>query len=234
MLNFKIKTILLVFLGFLPVFFIPSVNAQTSQPQFLVTWKTKTYAPAWYQGKILGTKDSGVQIGFELIDNGKSADLSKTIVRWYINDQVKQNENNGLGIKNLNFQIPDYRGQETSVRISLPDYKGTALDKIVKIPVAAPETVIDWPHLNRYISAGDNYFAAAPFFFNVADLNSLSFDWSLNNQTFPGDTNEPWTLKLDIDSTNMPQDFIINLNSTVKNYQNEMEFASQNLRLQVK
>src|SRR3989338_8026257 len=129
MLNLKLKT--LIFLIVVFVFLIlNSVDAQTALPQFLVSWQAQSYAPARYQGKIFPTKGTPIVISFELIDNGKIVDLSKTAVRWYINDELVKNEDNGLGIKSLQFNLPDYAGQETEIRIAIPDYKGSQLDSI--------------------------------------------------------------------------------------------------------
>ena len=51
--------------------------ADAASPQFLVNWQSKNFSPSWYQGKIFPTKDSTVEVSFELMDNNKIADLSK-------------------------------------------------------------------------------------------------------------------------------------------------------------
>ncbi len=210
-----------------------SVFAQTAAPQFLVSWQAQSYAPGWYQGKIFPTKGTPVTINFELIDKGKIVDLSKTAVRWYINDELVKNEDNGLGIKSLRFNMSDYAGQETEIRIAIPDYKGSQLDSITRVPSKAPEVVIKNAYLGQRIQVGDNSFEAAPYFFNVNSLNNLSFDWLANGEKTNNYADTPWSLKLNIDSQ-APLGYEINLRAVVSNLLNQLEFASRDLQLTIR
>jgi len=208
-------------------------GAQTS-PQFLVSWQAQSYIPNWYQGKILPTNGTPTEISFELIDKGKLADLSKTKVRWYINDELVKNEENGLGIKSLKIITPNYSGQETEIRISVVDYLGgETLDKIIKIPVVGPEVLIDSPYPDKKISAGSSIFQAIPFFFNIKNLNSLSIEWSANEQKPAGLSANPWLLNLNI-GAETPTGTEIKLSVLVKNILKELEFASKSVQLQIK
>jgi len=209
-----------------------SVNAQ-AKPQFLVSWQAQNYAPYWYQGKILPIKGTPVSISFELIDNGKIADLSKTTVRWYVNDNLVLNENNGLGIKNLKINIPDYSGGQTEIRIVVLDYLPSGMiDKLIEIPVRGAEAIINVPYADRKIKTGSSIFGLSPFFFNIKDLSNLSVDWSVNGQK-PLAGGNPYVLDLNIGSET-PKDTAINLSVSIKNILKDLEFASQNIQLQVK
>ncbi len=207
--------------------------AAEAAPQFMVSWRANNYVPTWYQGKVFPTKGSPVEIIFELIDNGKIVDLQKTVVRWYINDELVKNEDNGLGIKSLQFNMPDYAGQETEVRIAIPFYPGGQLDSIVRIPVKSPEVVIDANIPDRRIGTGKNLFQAFPFFFNVASLKNLSFDWLANDKTVENVGEEPWLLRLNVDSQT-PSGFGINVRAAVQNTFNQLESASRNSQLIIK
>jgi len=208
--------------------------SEAASPQFLVSWQAEGYVPNWYRGKILPTNGTPVAISFELIDNGKIADLSKTKVRWYVNDNLVKNEENGLGIKALEINIPDYPGQETEIRISVVDYKGgETLDRIIKIPVVGPEVVIDSPYPDKKISPGLSIFQATPFFFNVKDLNSLSIEWSANEQKPKEFSVNPWLLNLNI-GPETPKGTEIKLSVLVKNVLKELEFAIKSIQLQIK
>ncbi len=200
-------------------------------PQFLVSWQAKSYAPNWYQGKILPTKGSSLTVSFELVDGGKIADLSRAKVRWYVNDKLVKNETDGLGIKSLDISVPDYGGQETAIRISLPDYAASPLDYVVRIPVKSPEVVIDGR--STPLKAGDNSFEAIPFYFNASDLNNLAFDWSANGDRAANNTDTPWLLNLSIDP-NTPPGFAVSLQVAVQSFLNQLEFASKTMRLGVK
>ncbi len=207
-------------------------NAQSS-PQFLISWQSKNYAPSWYQGKIFPTKDSIVEVSFELIDNGKIADLSKEKIRWYINDKLEKNEDNGLGIKSLRFSLPDYFGRETEVRIEIFHYKGgEVIGKIIRIPSVKLEVVIDSPYSDNKIGVGSSVFKAHPFFFNIKNFYDLSIEWSAMGQRSEGFEN-PWQLNLNIDQK-APKGMEMNLSVSVKNLLKEMEFAGKSVQLQIR
>jgi len=232
--NSKFKTSILIISIFYFLFSIFCVADAQASPQFLVSWRAQNYAPSWYPGKILPANKTPIEISFELIDNGKLADLSKTKVRWYINDNLIKNENDGLGIKKIKFNIPDYAGNETEVRIIVVDYLGgEQIDKIIAIPTVSPETVIEAPYLNGEIGVGTSNFRALPFFFNITNLNNLSVEWSANEQKSEGFFDNPWLLNLNIDSKT-PLGTEIRLSALVKNPSKELEFASKNINLVIK
>lgn len=225
--KFKILVFLLSIL-----YFLFSIPVFAANPQFLVSWKAESYVPAWYGGKVFPAKGSPVIVSFELVDNGKITDLSRTVVRWYVNGKLVKNEKDGLGIKSLSLTAPGYGGQEVEVRITLPDYRGTTLDQIARIPVKSPEVIIDGRFGARPIQAGDNSFEAMPFFFNAKNLDGLSFNWLANGQTAQANSDTPWLLNLNIDSS-VPSGFPINLRLIVQNSLNQMEFSSRDIQLQV-
>lgn len=208
-----------------------SANAQTS-PEFLVSWQAQSYSPSWYLGKILPTKDSQIKINFELIDSGKIVSLSKNIVRWYVNDKLVLNEKNGLGVKSYSFIAPDYPGQETEIRITIPDYKGKVLDKIIVLPIAGPEAVIDNSYPNREVFIGKSRFSAHPFFFNIKNKSGLAFEWLVNNQKAASGENQE-ILDLNIDPLT-PSKTEIDISVKIKNLFNEMEFAAKNIKLMIR
>lgn len=248
MTNFKIKFIrpirvigligLIGLIGFIGL--INSVQAQTA-PQFMVSWRADSTAPSWYSGKIFPTKDTAVEIGFELVDGStslttgsKPANLSKTVIRWYINDKLIRNESDGLGIKYLKFIANDYPGQDTEIRISIPSYKNFGpLDKIIAIPIVKPQAVIVASYPNREIISGKSVFEAIPFFFSAKDLSKIVYKWFVDNRAVSDSGDNPRILDL-----NIPQEAhkgtIINIKATVKNLLKEMEFASANLNVEIR
>jgi hypothetical protein len=229
--NLKTLIIFSVFFTFYFLFFIPA-NAQQTTPQFLVSWQSNSFAPSWFKGKVFPTTGSQIIVKFDLIDGGKIADLSKTAVRWYVNNNLILNEKNGLGIKTYSFFANDYVGAKTNVRISIPDYKGSVLDSVLDIPVVNPEVVINAPYFDKIISAGKLDLEAIPLFFNVNNLSSLSFSWAANGQPTTI-TGNPF-LGLNIDAGIMSSGSGIDLSAMVKNIANELETASKNIKLIVK
>jgi len=230
MKNYKLKIFTFLLSTFYLLLATISASAQTT-PQFLVSWQAESYVPSWYQGKVLATKGSAIKVSFELIDSGKIADLSKKKVRWYINDKLVQNENKGLGLKFYSFIADDYPGQDTEIRITIVDYKDEVLDKIIVIPIVSSEAVIDVPYPNREIKSGRNSFFAYPFFFNIKDLNKLSFEWLVDNRPAEAGDNSA-ILDLNVDSL-APKGFGINVKLTIKNLLDELSFASKNIEAYV-
>lgn len=149
-------------------------NAAT---EFMTNWEAKTYTPEWYTGKAFPTFQSFITVGFELIENGKIADLSKTGVRWYVDDVLYKNEINGLGIKNFTIYNQKYGGDTTSIKIVIPSYKGAVLEKTIAIPVKNPEVVIDAPFFEKRATRQAHDLFAWPFYFNAASKDLLNIEW---------------------------------------------------------
>lgn len=216
-----------------PVFGQAVQSPRQNEPQFMVSWQAKSFVPFWYAGKILPTKGSQVSVSFELIDAGSLADLSKSRVRWYVNDKLVRNEDNGLGIKSFQFTLPDYANFVTEVKITVLDYKSfSQLNKVVAIPSAAPKIAINAPFAD--LTAGKNPFEAAPFFFNIKKLSDLSYTWSANNQTAENGGNAtPWLIDLEIDPL-MPKNSEMAFSVLAQNKSNSFEFAEKKLLFRIK
>jgi len=210
-----------------------SAYAQAS-PQFLISWKAQNYVPDWYAGKILPTAGTQIEVNFELIDNGKLADLSNAKVRWYINDKLVKNENNGLGIKKINLITPNYFGQTVQVRIAIVNFLGGGLiDKMIDIPVVQPEAVINAPYAGNEIKTGGSIFEIFPFFFNTDNRENFSVQWSVLGQEPKSQKGDPFSLDLNIDPQ-MPIGSGIGLSVVVSNILKTLESASQTINLTVR
>lgn len=228
--NLKLKNpVLIVFVFYFLFSILNHIHAQTS-PQFLVSWQAQNYAPSWYQGKFLPIKGTTIEVNFDLIDSGKIADLSKTKIRWYVNDALVLNEDSGLGIKTLKFNTPDSAGNNTEVRIAIVDYKGNALNKIITIPIVNPEAVIEAPYVDQKISSGSSVFKAVPFFFNVNNPANLSVNWSIGTQQPKNPSLNPYILELNVESAT-PSGTGIQLSVMIKK---GLESAGKSVNLTVK
>lgn len=201
---------------------VGKVGAQQA-PEFLVTWRALNYVPADYQGKSLPSNSTPIEISFDLIDSGRIVNLSRSEIRWSVNDQLLRA---GVGLKSIQFTND---GSDQAVRITILDYNGNNLDKFVAIPSTRPEMVIDARSTNKPLELGDHIFQAIPFFFNTANTNELSFDWKLNNSSVSGAADNPNFLVLNIKSPATPQESEINVSVTAKNMINELETATGRL-----
>jgi len=233
-LNFKLKISVSVLS--LIIFYLLSFNFSYAQtpPQFLISWKAQNYVPDWYSGKIFPTAGTQMEVNFELINNGKPADLSSAKVRWYINDKLVKNEDNGLGIKKINFFAPNYFGQTMQVRIAIVDFLGGGfMDKMIDIPVVRPEAVIDAPYKNNEIKTGKFAFNVLPFFFNTNNKDYFSVQWSVLGQEPESQKGDPFTLDLNIDPQ-APIGSRVNLSVAMNNITKILESASQTINLTIK
>lgn len=169
--------------------FLSSAHAAT---EFMTSWQSQTFVPAWYEGKAFPTYQSPINIGFEIVEDGKMVDLSKTAVRWYVDGKLFRNETNGLGIKQVIVFNRKYGGDISSIKISIPDYKGRVLEEILDIPIKRPEVVIDVPYFQKKVEKGTNTLYAWPFFFNATNAGGLSLRWIVDgNELQTGNANTP-------------------------------------------
>lgn len=176
---------------------------------------------------------SNIEISFNLIDGGKIVDLSKTKVRWYINDELTVNEESGLGIKTLKFKAPQEVVGEIEIKIVVIGYKETEIEKFITIPIEKVEVVIDSPRYDQKISREKNFFRGIPFFFNILKISNLSVKWIANERNPENIGVDPWRLDLNID-TQAPSGFEIDLKVEVHNVLNQLEFAGKNIKLQIR
>jgi len=180
------------------------INAQTAT-EFLVTWKASAFVPAGYQGKILPTRESVINISFDVIDSGKIADLSRNEIRWKSGGKII---NSGIGSKNSSFVISKIAVDELRINITILNYKGLDLNKSISIPIADPEVVIQ--------QIGPASFEAKPYFFNINNVSLLNFDWTANGEKPAGSPKNPNILTIENLTETIKTSLGIKLNLGVK------------------
>ncbi len=192
----------------------PASSSAQQAPELMVTWQSNNYAPPAYQGKILPIDGSRIDMALELIDNGKIANLAAKEIRWLINgDELKS----GFGLKNISFVADGFQGDQ-EVEITIVDYNGVNLEKLITIPVVRPEVVI---------TGGPDIFRALPYFFNVRNLSQLQFIWSANGRPATGLVENPDSLELDTAGISAGQD--ISINASVTNINKRIETAGKTM-----
>ena len=209
---------------------VSQINAQTA-PEFIVSWKAGSFAPSDYSGKIFPTKNTLVEIGFDLIDENKFVNLSNYTIYWFLDGKLIKK---GKGLKGIDFKTTQLNNDHLA-RITIVNYKGNDLDKTVLIPVVSPEVVINLPYPNNEpVKEGQIIFQALAYFFNVSKLTDLNFDWSMDNQKISkGKVVRPDILNLEINSNNAPSP-TFNLSVTVKNILENFEMATNFKNLKIK
>jgi len=233
-----------VFFVLLSLFLSFSVNAQVNPPiltsltnpdfDFLISWKATNYVPADYKGKILPSKNSPVQISFDVLDNGKFVNIANQQIEWYLNDSLIKS---GAGLKSILFTPIS---NSNVIEILIPNYndtkyKAAELSAVITIPLASPEVVINAPFPNKSISIGDSSFQVLPYFFNINTINQLKIDWDVDGTKNSGQANRQDILNLT--TTSQGQAAVgtnIGIKAFVQNILNQFEFAQNYINLNIK
>lgn len=219
----KIKLIQFIFAVL--TLLISGVVYAESAPEFLVSWRAKTFVPPDYQGKIFPIKNSEVEMAFDVLDGNKLANLNANKINWYLDGNLIKS---GIGLKSIKFTVTQENNNDQLVRIAVYNYKNKDLETYVSLPVVSPEAVIDYhsPFANE-IKTGQYDFRALPYFFNVSDFNNLIFKWSVNGQKPENASDKTNTIILNLSSEGLPAAASINLSVIIQNIKNELERATK-------
>ncbi len=201
-------------------------GAQEAGPKFLISWRASSYAPADFSGKILPTAGSQIVISFDVVSGGKIIDLSAQMVYWYANDNLFTK---GVGLQTISITAPANLPNSINIRIEVPGYSGGSILQTIEIPVVRPEAVIESPYPNGKFFGPQIKVSGAPYFFNTADINNLSFFWSANGK--PQETSEnptEFTVSLNPD---LAYGSAVKIGLLITNTRNQSELASAEAQL---
>lgn len=196
------------------LFFIHHSGGQAT-PEFMVTWRARAYVPSDYRGKILPSPTSPIEFAFELLENGRIINLSNNEIRWYINNKFQKS---GLGLKILTYAPPRPDTGNRILKIEVRNYRGQHWQEFLTIPTTRPEVMI--------LPTGSNSFKALPYFFNVAGLQNLSFNWRVNNQNPEGLPENPDLLTI----AEAPSGTELSIDLIVRNLGQIIELASHSIK----
>jgi hypothetical protein len=221
--NKKIIYLLIFCLGVLGIASL--VTAQTAS-QVLITWQALSFAPAEYQGKILPSTGTNIKLGLELVTENKLQDLSKADILWYLDEKLL---GRGQGLKENVFAAHKGATDSHFVRVVV-NYKNQEFDGTVDIPIINPRVVIETSvPTSTSISLGKNIFQAVPYFFNISNIRELIFNWTINDQTIKGDN----LLELNLTAPPIPSNRNLNIKITAQNLNNNLEFGTKEINLNV-
>src|SRR3989344_7523557 len=168
---------LILSFGFSAHFMVSSVELSFAQavapstPKILLTWRTDTYVPPGFIGKIMPTANSPIAASAELIDGGKIVDLSKQNVYWYANNNFLAG---GIGLQSVTFRAPDAAGGTIDLRAEVPNYsKGSQL-KTISVPIVRPGVVIEPIFPSGRFSSSPLQLIGQPYFFNTTSPSRLN------------------------------------------------------------
>ena len=227
-LTIKIFFVLSCSFSFL-IFNYALTSAQTA-PRILASWRAINYTPSDFQGKIFPVKNTPVEVGVDLLDQGKLVNLKPYEIRWYLDGALIKS---GKGLQTITFAAMRSNNAH-SLKVRILDYKNAAPEALLDIPVKTPRAVITSFNPKKQVSVGLNNFQALPYFFNIASLNDLNFTWSSDGKPITGAFINPSILNLNIASEGMPIETKINVSAFVHNRNNPIEAATGNTTIIVK
>ncbi len=198
--------------------------AQTGGSLWL-TWHTNTYAPPGFTGKALPTADSEIAASVEAISGGKVLDISKEMIRWYVDSTITEY---GVGKKNINLRAPGVAGTKIILTVELPG-RDDLLPKTAEVPVVRPEAVVDAPYPSGFFSGEKIVLQVHPFFFNVASLADLSSSWKINDSVPEGSAN-PDRVEINM-APGTADGFPVNVVVSLRNPLNTLESATKKTTL---
>ena len=226
-------------------FNIPAEPAPPINPNFdfIISWRAVNYVPADFNGKILPSKNSPIQISFDILDldNGKFVDIAQQQIEWYLNDKLLKS---GIGLKSISF--PANSRYEHPIEIVIPNYNddkynkggynGAELNAVTSIPAASPKIVINAPYPNKTIPIGENLFQALPYFFNINTLNQLKIGWNIDGTEYYNDqANRQDILNLSTDTQGQAAEGAnISIQASAQNILNQLELAKDYINLDIK
>ena len=217
---------------------LPTTTLSTQNPnfEFLVSWRAINFVPSDYKGRIIPSKNSIIEISFDLLDsNGKFVDVSKQQINWNID---RNSFKSGAGLKSI---VTTFDKVSTKlIEIELPNYNdktytGAYLNKFVNIPAVSPEVIINAPYPNKTIGIKQNAFQAIPYFFGISSLSQLNFAWEVDGRKMDNDPGYPSIFAIDLTSQGSPESGATTMIKVlVKNITDQLEFASKSINLDIK
>ncbi|MDE2019659.1 MAG: hypothetical protein KGJ13_04940 [Patescibacteria group bacterium] len=200
----------------------PIASAQTSGPQFLLTWAAQnSYIPPDYAGKALPNQGSKITASVALVGaNGQLVNIKNQTIYWYLNDAFV-----GGGIGMQTVTLTPFAGAPAymTLKVELPDYNGNLLAHSIQIPVIKPKAVIEIQHVNGQFSSNPLVLTGTPYFFNITDPSQLSYQWSVNGQT-PSSAENPETLQVNL-SQGTPSNSVFAITLSITNPTDAMSAA---------
>jgi hypothetical protein len=177
---------------------LPRAAAQTTHGQTLMTWQALNFYPADFAGKAIPTDGSRVLVSVELIRNGAFVDLSKYLIRWYLDSAFV---GKGIGQKEMAFTVTNQSGSFHIVRASIEFASGDSADGSVSVPVGDRRIALEG--ISPFVEVPaqtDISLEAFPYFFNIDSIDELNFFWTVGGQRVKGVLGNTLSLTVPADS----------------------------------
>lgn len=183
-------------LVFFAIFFLllPLVG-QSQELSASLSWSANTYVPLDYPGRPLPSRGSEVEIAVQLHDPSRNP--QNLSFDWLVNDQL-QKDASGPGKNTFRFVLGENISKIYAIKakIANPADQSTFETNPVALRAREPEVIIQTP-ATRISSNQSAKIIAQPFFFDIAGLDRLNYEWVFNNQLPSSSDNEPNALLLE-------------------------------------
>ncbi|MBI5220475.1 MAG: hypothetical protein HY978_01400 [Candidatus Liptonbacteria bacterium] len=204
-----------------------TAGAQETNYWIWVDWRADTYAPSGYAGKVLPVAGSFMEATvFVTETTGQLVDLSKLPIYWYLNDRLLEG---GNGKQKIVFLVPEDASRNLKLRARVGGLKNGDAIQTLRLPVAAPDIVIDAPYPSNRFGTTAAEVWARPFFFKIARLGDLGLTWRVNGELVQN-AEHPESLRMEIDP-NTPDGTAVDISLAAQNPRGLFESAQSAARL---
>jgi len=204
------------------------VQTPAPAPKLIVTWQVNSFVPSDYNGKVLVTPGSTVNLHLDVLEKGKPANLKGATIIWDYNGQRLYDFENSP-----NAQIKTSVLDSINARITVTILYGSQrLSKVLSIPFASQIVVIDAPYLNLNVPADLATVHIRPYFFNAPSSNLLTITIKAQKQTI-SDRYSAHNGAFDLNFSGLASGTIVPLNATVLNDLIQYESASQSTSFKI-
>ena len=171
--------------------FVPVAHAQlllaTQSPAvspltLIITWKTDSFVPNWYQGRTLPVANSLITAAVTALRNGSAVSLANKTIAWRVNGTPVAS---GVGKTSFTFTVGEFPPDLYKIDVEALEEGKTLGQNNIEIPVTTPRVVISVPYPKQIVPQENGIFEAIPFFFTAA-VESLTFRWFIDNVEVPG------------------------------------------------
>lgn len=203
-------------------------RAQTdsSKPELIIAWQANNFFPSDYPGKAWAAPNALIILSAEAVKDSKILNLSNAVFYWYLDGQLLKT---GQGLKKTSFKASKLEGDNHFISLTVKPEEGGVIETALQIPVFAPQLVIENNLRQTSLPANSQVsFSVTPYFFNIASLNDLDFNWQINSQKQTVKTNQ---LLVNTGQPLTPEQKNLWLEVSAQNKKNLFEIVSQKMKL---
>jgi hypothetical protein len=186
---------------------LPSLSF-AAEDRLFIRWKAETFSPSFFSGKGQVSPNATLVLTVAAVSRSKFADLSGKQILWYSNGELVRE---GVGMESVRFQAPELKGALFEVRVEVPDL---GLIETIRIPVVAPEAVLEVPLIDNVMRSTEVTLRVWPFFF-VSDPKVFEYRWLVNGKASNA-SGDPRTLQISLSGAS--SNAVLNVQMTIQGY----------------